>query len=98
MRLYRPNIVTGIILEVIDYHIDVISRYKINKRIFLKMEILNVAYKSQIVISEFKTKHCLIMFSNILYQNMKVGLILPNIRRSIVVITLDRKYRQKSIF
>ena len=98
MRLYRPNIVTGIILEVIDYHIDVICRYKINKRIFLKMEILNVAYKSQIVMSEFTTKHCLIMLSNILYQNMKVGLILPNIRRSIVVITLDRKYHQKSFF
>ena len=37
------EIVTGIILEVIDYHIDVISRYKINKRVFLKREIFYVA-------------------------------------------------------
>ena len=55
------QIVNGIILEVKDDHIDVICRYKINKRIFLKKEFLNVAVKSQIVMSKFTTKHCLMM-------------------------------------
>ena len=56
------QIVNGIILEVKDDHIiDVICRYKINKRIFLKKEFFNVAVKSQIVMSKFTTKHCLMM-------------------------------------
>ena len=55
------QIVNGIILEVKDDHIDVICCYKINKRIFLKKEFLNVAVKSQIVMSKFTTKHCLMM-------------------------------------
>ena len=55
------QIVTGIILEVIDYRIDVIFSYNINKRIFLKKEIFNVAVKSQIVLPKFTTKHCFMM-------------------------------------
>ena len=55
------QIVNGIILEVKDDPIEDICRYKINKRIFLKNEILNVAVKSQIVMSKFTTKHCLMM-------------------------------------
>ena len=55
------QIVNGIILEVKDDHIDVICCYKIRERIFLKKEFLNVAVKSQIVMSKFTTKHCLMM-------------------------------------
>ena len=55
------QIVNGIILEVKDDHIHVICRYKIDKRIFLKKEFLNVAVKSQIVMSKFTTKHCLML-------------------------------------
>ena len=55
------QIVNDIILKVKDDRIDVICRYKINKRIFLKKEFLNVAVKSQIFMPKFTTKHCLMM-------------------------------------
>ena len=55
------QLATGIILELIDYHIDVICCYKINKRILLKKEIFNVAVESLLVMSNFTAKHCLIM-------------------------------------
>ena len=55
------QLATGIILELIDYHIDVICCYKINKRIFLKKEIFNVAVKSEIFMPKFTTKHCFMM-------------------------------------
>ena len=58
---YIDQIATGIMLEDIGYHTDVICCYKINKRIFLKIKIFNVAVKSQVVKSKFTTEHCLIM-------------------------------------
>ena len=64
----------------------------------MKMEIFNVAVKSLIFTSKFTSKHFLIMYYNIIYLNMNLGLILPNIRRPIVVLTIDRKYRQKTFF
>ena len=58
---YIDHIATGIMLELRSHHIDVICRYKINKRIFLKMKIFNVAVKSQIVMSKFTTEHYIVM-------------------------------------